>query len=277
MKEILLINPTQSRGGKRKERKQMAAKSQPKKTQKKRKKRSTTTTTTTTHRKTTRSNPKKKRRRRNPQSPKRAAVNLFNARSLMGIFCDSLQQFGGFLACQFSAKKFASAGGFLEDWSWKNYLAGFVGTAIASYGADIIKRGSGRQFMTGGINHLYKMALINELAPKIPWIATYFGDNANSSSSPYFLGTDGKYYTAGDRYFADDGEVYVAGADGMWRPTSDDYRNPDMMGDSLVPQGRLGDSLVPQGRLGDAYAPYRGYFNKGLSVSSDPYARAYLS
>lgn len=274
-REILLINPRQNskkkRRGKTTGGQEMAGKKRGRKkgTIKKRSTAASVPAKKRTYKKKT-----TKRRRRNPQSPKSAALNLLNARSLMGIACDSAQQFGGKLACQFAAKRFTPGGGYGEDWNWKNYLIGLIGTAVASYGAEMIKRGSGRQFMTGGVSHLMMTAFVKELGPRWPWVGNYFAQaDMVTDSLPTYMGTDGIMYTAGDTYQGEDGESYMLGYDGLWRA----QQQGEMMGDALVPQGSLGDALVPQGSLGDAYAPYRAYYNKGMSQSSNPYARTYLS
>jgi hypothetical protein len=225
----------------------------------------------------------RKRRRRNPQSPKRAALNLLSAKSLTGMALDASKQFGGHLACQFAAKKFADGGGANENWGWKNYLFGLLGTSVAAYGAEMIKRGSGRDFMTGGLSYIMLKAFVGEAGPRFPWVQTYFGDPAeygygNGLNGPLpgtYQGTDGNMYTPGDSYYGEDGEVYLLGADGFWRPTSDDYRNPALLGlgDGIAPRGSLGDAVFPVGPLGAD--PYQNYFNR-MGEDSDPYSRTFF-
>jgi hypothetical protein len=285
MKEILLINPRRSKPKKKRSGKQgvkaMAAKK--KSTSKPRKRRKTTSAAPKRRRASTKRTTRR-RRRRNPQSPKRAALNLLSAKSLFGMAADASKQFGGHLACQFAAKKFADGGGANENWGWKNYLFGLLGTSVAAYGAEMIKRGSGRDFMTGGLSYLMLKAFVGEAGPRFPWVETYFGDptaygygtGLQGDDFPgQYLGTDGNYYTPGDSYYGEDGEVYLLGQDGMWRPTSDDYRNPELLGlgDGMVDRGSLGDSVFPVGPLGED--PYQSYFNR-MGEDADPYSATFF-
>jgi len=285
MKEILLINPRRSkpkkkRSGKKTGVKAMAGK---KKTSKPRKRRKATSSAAPKRR---RASTKRttRRRRRNPQSPKRAALNLLSGKALFGMAADASKQFGGHLACQFAAKKFAAGGGANEAWNWKNYLFGLLGTSVAAYGAEMIKRGSGRDFMTGGLSYLMLKAFVSELGPRSPWVDTYFGDPAAygygtglQADLPggYIEGTDGNMYQPGDSYYGEDGEVYLLGQDGMWRPTTDDYRNPELLGlgDGMVPRGDLGDAVFPVGPLGED--PYQSYYNR-MGEETDPYSATFF-
>lgn len=221
-----------------------------------------------------------KRRRRNPSGgfTGRAASLLS-----LGNFVAAGKQTGGMLACQFFAKKFAGGGGANDpDWSWQNYAWGLGGTFAAGFAADMIKRGSGKQFVQGGLALLMYKLIVNELSAKSNFIATYFGADAMDRGG-YVIGTDGNAYTAGDSYLGADGEVYLLGNDGLWRPTSENYRDPAMlgMGDALAPVGPLGyddmsGPLAPVTPTLGADDPFLESFT-GKQGSGDPYADVFLN
>lgn len=169
------------------------------------------------------------------------------------------------MATQFFAKRFADGGGANDaDWTWKNYTWGLVGAFGSGLVAEMIRKGSGKEFLKGGLSLLGYKLLVNELAQKSEFVQEYFGEEIPGE---VFMGTDGQYYGAGDTYLGQDGEVYLMGQDGMWRPTSDMGRNP-WPDEYLGPETSLGATLAPPGALGETLAPPG-------SLGEDPYARAF--
>ena len=287
MKEILLINP-----GKKRKTKKTAGKKKPAKKAKakntgvtkmaaaKRKRKSPArrkTTSAAPKRRTARKTTTRRRRRRNPslRSVGGRTASMFTGKALMGYTVDAAKQFGGQLACQFAAKKFAEGGGSLEFWGWKNYAMGLLGTFVSGIGADMIKRGSGAEFIKGGMALMMYKAFTQKVANKSNFVQTYFGEEVAPEYQQY-LGYDGNYYSPGDEYLGEDGEVYLMGNDGVWRPTSENYRDPALLGydmdGELVPAGDLGESLAPVGDLGDPYLD--AVTGTG---SEDPYAQVFLN
>jgi hypothetical protein len=287
MKEILLINP-----GKRKKtagKKRPAKKAKAKKTgvktmaTAKRKKRTSPKkrTTAAAPRRTTRTKrTTRRRRRRNPsiRAIGGRTASMFTAKALTGYAVDAAKQFGGQLACQFAAKKFAEGGGSLEVWGWKNYMFGLIGTFVSGIGADMIKRGSGAEFIKGGMALMMYKAFTQKLANKSNFVQTYFGEESMAPEYKQYLGYDGNYYSPGDSYLGEDGEVYLMGADGVWRPTTENYRDPallgyEQIGESIIPAGSLGESLSPVGPLGED-----PYLESMLGADNrDPYAAVFLN
>jgi hypothetical protein len=291
MKEILLINPgkrpgrkpAKKRAGKQQEKKNMA---QPKKRKKSTKKRSTSSSPAKRSYSKKRSTGKRRsRRRRNPSGIAGRAASLFSFSNLLS----AGKMGGGMLAAQFFAKKFAEGGGANDvNWTWKNYAWGLLGTFASGLGADMIKRGSGKKFVEGGIAYLLVRAFVNELGPRSNFVETYFGQDGIENQGGYIMGTDGQAYSPGDTYLGADGEVYLLGANGVWHPTSETYRDPALLGygedlepvgplgfgEDLEPVGPLGGSLAPVGPLGTD--PWMEAFN-GVKSSGNPYADVFLN
>ena len=219
-----------------------------------------------------RRNPSRRRSpaRKNP-SRKRAAArrassafrNILTTKNVI----DAAKQTGGMLAAQFCAKKFASGGGANDaDWTWQNYAMAGVGAVGSGLVADMIKPGSGKEFFKGGLGLIMYKLVTNELAQRSEFINNQFGANEDIE---VFLGQDGQYYSPGDQYLGDDGEVYLMGPGGKWvqQYSNAGYLTPESdLGDTLVPPGPLGSELAPPSELGDAYSE--------VLSDSDPYLKA---
>jgi hypothetical protein len=211
--------------------------------------------------------------KRNPGRSRRAATrakSIFTALKIQESVIDASKQVGGMMAAQFFAKRFADGGGANDvAWSWKNYLWATTGAFAAGIGAETIKKGSGKEFLKGGLALIGYKLITNELAPKSPFIQEYFGaDNSQGA----FLGEDGETYEPGDQYLGQDGEVYLLGANGEWSPINDAYRMGPMSG-TLAPPGDLGAGgyLVDPSDLGDD-----GYLVDPSDLGEDdPYQAAY--
>jgi hypothetical protein len=291
MKEILLINPGKGPG--RKPAKKKPGTTQEKKNMSQQKKKKTTKRRATKSASTGKRSYSKKRstgkrrksRRRNPSGIAGRAASLFSFSNLLS----AGKMGGGMLAAQFFAKKFAEGGGANDvNWTWKNYAFGVLGTFVAGLGADMVKRGSGQKFVQGGLAYLLVRAFVNELGPRSNFVETYFGQDGIENQGGMILGTDGNAYSPGDTYLGADGEVYLLGANGVWHPTSENYRDPALLGygDDLAPVGPLGfgQDLEPVGPLGASLAPvgplgtdpWMQTFT-GQKGSGDPYADVFLN
>lgn len=193
---------------------------------------------------------RRKAPRRNPSTSRkiarrgaRASKNLITALDLKRSFLDAGKQIGGMMVAQFAAKKFADGGGANDpDWTWKNYGFGIAGSFGAGIAAEMVKKGSGKEFLKGGLALVGYKLVTNELSQRSEFVAEYFGNTQT------FRGTDGVDYMAGDSYQGDDGEVYLMGNDGEWYPNG--------MNGILAPASDLGGTLAPPTDLGaaDAYA-----------------------
>lgn len=231
----------------------------------------------TKKRTTARKNPApiKRRRRRaraNPsrtRSAARKATTILSGLKIPTATVNALKATGGMLAAQFAAKRFAEGGGANEqEWSWKNYAFGVGGAFAAGIGGELIKKGSGHEFLKGGLSLMMYKFVTNELAQKSEWINSALGEE-----SAYILGTDGQYRAPGEEYIGDAGETYILGEDGYWNEAdaeisgNEDYYD-EMSGSELAPPGVLGGTLAPPGELGDAYADTFG-------GEDDSYKRAF--
>lgn len=253
MKQILTINPSK----KKKQKKRQAASKKPNKgasMEKKQKRKAPT-------KKPVQRKKRRKAPKRNPGRSRRAASkakSIFTALKIQESFIAASKQVCGMMAAQFFAKRFADGGGANDAaWTYKNYLWATAGAFAAGIGAETIKKGSGKEFLKGGLSLIGYKLITNELAGKSPFIDEYFGADNNQTS---YLGEDGVTYEPGDNFLGDDGEVYLLGANGEWSPINDAYRTGPMAG-TLAPPGDLGDDgyLVTPGDLG----------------ADDPYQKAY--
>lgn len=232
MKTILTINPgkkkkTKSRKtAKRKttsKGKTMAAKR--KSTAKKR------TTSVTKKRKSYKTNPSRSRRLA------KGAKTILSGLQLQRTLVDTTKGIGGALAAQYFAKRFADNGGANEaDWTYKNYLLALAGAFAAGIGAEMFSRGSGREFLKGGLTLTGYKLITNEISQKSEFVNEYFGEDL-----PSYMGQD-------------DEEVYLLGADNNYYPASEfegELVQPGVLGGELVSPGAMGGELVAPGELGD--------------------------
>lgn len=187
-------------------------------------------------------NPAPKKRRRSATAARGAASILRNLKPMESVV-DSAKQVGGMLCTQFFAKRFAAGGGANDpNWTWKNYTWGLGGAFVAGIGAEMIKRGSGREFLKGGLSLLGYKLVTNELAEKSTFVKTWLGETDSVEELMY---SDEDLAPAS--YLGEDGEVYLLGQDGNYYP---ELVSPSSMGSDLVTPGALGDDLVYPGALG---------------------------
>lgn len=262
MKTILAINP--AKVGHKKSRKPSAKRGGTMAAPKKRRKRRRPAAPKAITRR------RKRYTRRNPSSRARSAARraggMIGALKIPTAFINALKSTGGMLAAQYAAKRFAEGGGANDPtWTWKNYAFGVAGAFAAGIGGELIKKGSGYQFLQGGLSLMMYKMVTNELVEKSPWVAENLGETTYLTPD-VVLGTDGNYYSPGDTYLGQDGEVYLLGENGYWAPVTAE------MGGTLAPPTALGGSLAPPGVLGDA-----ADYERVLGSDGDPYARAFGS
>jgi hypothetical protein len=168
----------------------------------------------------------------------------------------------GALLCQFAAKKFGgdSPGGANDNWGKRNYLFGALGTVAGAALADMIKKGSGKNVLLGGLTLLAYKIFTNEIAPQNTFLQTNFGADENTDLLMGY-GQDG--YQIGDVYTDGIGDDYLLGAGG-WQPMDESHRiltgtDEILMGETLTPPNHLGfgETLVAPGSLGYGADPYQ--------------------
>lgn len=188
------------------------------------------------------------------------------------------QNLVGMLIVQFASRKFGgdSPGGSKDNWSKRNYLFGLLGAAAGAALADLVKKGTGKHVLQGGLALIGYQLFVNEIAPQTPFLANNFGEDNLLGFSGY--GADSTNYSPGDLALGDDGRQYLAGDDGYFRPVDESHRlmsGEDALlgfGEELVSPGRLGgfdgydgfgEEMITPGRLGevDRYAAIYGEEN----------------
>lgn len=166
----------------------------------------------------------------------------------------------GALLCQLAAKRFGgdSPGGANDNWGKRNYLFGALGTLAGAALADMIKKGSGKNVLLGGLTLLAYKIFTNEIAPQNTFLQTNFGEDTN-----LLMGGFGEDYQIGDVYTDGIGDEYLLGAGG-WQPLDESHRimsgeEDILMGETLVPPDSLGfgETLVAPGPLGFGQDPYQ--------------------
>jgi hypothetical protein len=211
------------------------------------------------------------RRRRNPTG---AQVAAYGRGTLAGInvggaLKSSLPLLVGALAAKFAAKKFtADDGSEGANWTWKNYgfslLGGFV-AAVATSAIFKSRLGAAQKVMEGAFLITGYKIFVNEIASQNATLNAWF----SADEPPLMLGQDqapvGQLpVQPGAIVQGDDGQPYVMGQDGMWRPVSEDHR---------LPAGYYGDSVVPvRADMGDGTVPVRADMGEDLAAK---FKRAY--
>jgi hypothetical protein len=223
-------------------------------------------------------NPRRRRRRRakNPTAITRRAVGRYAAGTLGGIniggaFKNTLPLVVGALAAKFSAKKFTKDDGSEgANWTWKNYGFGLLGGFIAAAITQMIfkaRAGASQKVMEGAFLLTAYKIFVNEIASQGDTLSAWFSED----ETPLLpVGQDSQAQVpvvAGTIAQAADGQNYVMGQDGMWRPISEEHRLPVAYGDNVVPvrpeMGGFGDNVVPvRPEMGeDLAAQYRAAYS----------------
>lgn len=243
MSEILLINPSPKKTGKKKVNK-MA--------DKKKKKKSSGGTTKTIIKWKTKKNPIKKRAKRAASAVGQSVLGV----NIGGAAKNTIALVGGMLAAKFAAKRFADGGGEGEDWTWKNYGFGILGGFVAAVGTQMIfktPRATGQKVMEGALALMLYKAFVNEVVPKNDTLVEWF--SGDDEVHPDYMGATDEG-DPGDVWQGDQAD-FVMGADRYWRDIDDNQRmlpaNQSTMGDALIqPTADMGDALVqPTADMGD--------------------------
>jgi len=193
------------------------------------------------------------KKRKNP-SPKKAAKKAYRytSNTIGGIninsaFKAAVPMLLGALVAKAVAKKFADGGAESDAWTWKNNALALAGGFAAAFVTSAIlkKRPAANNVFKGALLLVgYKIAT-TYLAPKNASLEAWFG--ADDEIDPYAG-------VGGDMYPGNDGETYVQGTDGNWRPASESHRVPRGMSDVMVdpdPRYGMADIMVdPQSRYG---------------------------
>lgn len=234
---------------------------------------------------------KRKSRKKNPvgKRTRRRAKQTFLGMDFGKTFSNLAPHLAGMLAANVLAKKFPGLEGGTDrmDWTPGNYLGAGLGAILAGALAENIRRGWGQKVFQGGMDLVFYKLLINEIAYKNPTLESWFGQD--EPIHPDYLGDgygdfgelappdelgfgqdpmdlpDDTEEDVGAIALGDDGEEYVKGVDGYWRPVDESDRivSADMGFD---------DELSPPGPLGDAWS----WENIGEDGGpDDPFARAY--
>lgn len=215
--------------------------------------------------------------RRNPSPPARRRSRVRGAVGSVGgalgglqfgqAAIDAAKNAAGMLAGSFFAKRFSTGGGLRDSWQWQNYAMALIGGFASGIVAEMVKRGSGKQFLQGAIALCAYRAVSDTIAARVGFVGANFGA-ADAAALPAaysqfqpraFLGSDGQTYAPGDIYPALDGETYVMGQDGNWRATGDDYRDvgetvraPSSLGESMRAPSSLGETVRVPSSLGSS-------------------------
>lgn len=194
------------------------------------------------------------RRRRRSSGFSRAAGTVGGALGGLQIGAaaiDAAKNAGGMLAAHFFAKRFSTGGALRDQWTWQNYALAIVGGFASGLVAEMVRKGSGKQFLQGSMALCAYRLISDTVAARVPFVSSNFGSTDITTAPAGFLGSDGQTYYPGDLYGAEDGDQYVMGADGLWRSTSDNYR----IAESMKPASSLGDTVRPVSSLGDSVRP----------------------
>jgi len=244
MKEILVINP---KPRKKKPARKTARPSQKGTKMAKRKRRTDGRFTKSTARKTTKT--RKRSYRKNPGSPprRRRAARASAGRLIGGLnFREALRvaiPVGiGMFAAKFAAKRFGAGGSEIDpnSWTWKTYLQGAAGAALAGILSNMVRPGMGQKVFQGGIALMAYKLVQNELIVKNDKAVEYLG----GADDPALL-------------LDLEGVPYMLGPGGSPLPLDEQHRM-DLLGDDTLvesmygedPDPNWGDVLSPTGPLG---------------------------
>lgn len=184
-----------------------------------------------------------KYRTRNPAKKSRGGrAATYGKRTLAGInigaaFKATFPLLLGALAAKFAAKKFTEGGADDQNWTWKNYGFGLLGGFIAAVASSAIFKSRGntaQRVMEGAFLLIGYKIFINEIAAEHDTLESWFGEDEDYYPQDTQAGAN-----EGDVYQARDGENYVMGSDGYWRPVSEAHRTP------LVGDGGMGQEVMP--------------------------------
>lgn len=223
----------------------------------------------------TTSAPRRSRARRVASRVGHSARGLLSSLAPLSTAKQALVGLAGALLCTFAARRFPGAGnppvGSNDNWTKRNYLFGALGTLAGAALADMIKKGTGKNVLLGGLTLLAYKIFTNEIAPQSMFLLQNFGADENDMLQGYGYGQDGEMlmgygqdgYQIGDVYTDALGDDYLLGAGG-WQPLDESHRimsgtDEILMGETLVAPDHLGfgETLVAPGPLGFGQDPYQ--------------------
>ena len=251
--KLIALNPRKKTGG----RKKTAAKKKPAKKQaaKKQAAKKPARKKGANMAKRKKATPKRRRARRNPsvkRTVRRARRAVGALGPIEGAAKSMLPMLAGALSAKVVQRKFGGGKSELENWEWKDYLMGGLGTIGAGILAKSALRMSVSQqqkILEGGFVFLAMKAITTELVPK-------------STTAMEWLGEDGEVWRPGDTYTSPaTGETFVLGESGDWQSQTDvparlvgatieDEDNEVLLGEGVGPVTALGEGVGPVTALG---------------------------
>ena len=196
---------------------------------------------------------KRRTYRRNPSRARRAirrgarAAGSYGKSLVLGVnmsqaLRSTIPLLLGALACKFTAKKFTDGGAEGDNWTWKNYAFGVLGTLVAAFATQALfkaKQGTATKVMEGGLLLVAYKIFTNEIAAKNDTLSEWFsGDESLPEMDGYYAGYGEELspedFTPGDIWQGDDTD-YVMGEDGYWRPLDESHRAVGALGAFVEP------------------------------------------
>jgi len=226
----------------------------------------------------------KKKHRRNPGNPpgtwrKRARRAYHTTRGFIGGMGlgEALKAMAqgtiGAGAGMLIRKKFGSVSNFSDNWEMKDYLMaglGGVGAAIIAKHVFRASPATSRNIAVGGLLLVGIKLFQDELLQKSDTLKAWFGEES-SEGSWAGLGAEDAGLLPGDVTMGDDGEPYVYGEDGQWRPADDSHR---LMGNGEELSGLYAPSNLGE-ELSGLYRPGAlGAVSEMGRKMTDAYSRA---
>lgn len=253
--KILAYNPSKqpAKGGKKKPAKKQPATKGKGKTMAEKKK------TQTKPPAKKKASPKKRTYKKNP-----TAKGILEGTVIPGAAKSMLPMMGGALLTKVAQKKFGDGTHESDNWTWKDYLAGFGGafggSLLARYALGASAK-TQQKILEGGLLVLAFKLVTQELVPM-------------STAAEEWLGEDGNVYYPGDEYIDAEGNRWMLGENREWYtydPQAGQWKPAQQMGDVVVPPGRLGGVVVPPGKLGGLPEPSTPF--AGLPKRDNPFMK----
>jgi len=195
----------------------------------------------------------KRRARKNPSVKKtvrraRRAVGVLGP--IEGAAKSMLPMLAGALSAKVVQRKFGGGPSELENWEWKDYLMGGLGTigaGLLAKSALRMTQAQQQKILEGGLLYLAMKAVTTELVPK-------------SATAMAWLGEDGNEYRPGDTYTSQTGETFVLGESGDWQSQTNvparlvgatiEDESEVLLGEGVGPVTALGEGVGPVTALG---------------------------
>jgi hypothetical protein len=167
----------------------------------------------------------------------------------------ALANLAGALIAQVAANRLSGEvpGTSLSNWGKRSYLMAALGTFGGAALADLIKKGTGKHVLQGGILLILYRIFCHEIAPQNAFLSQNFGEDSETDMLMGFGASAG--YQPGDIYTDGIGDDYLMGQDGTWQPLNESHRllsgtDDILMGEIVTAPGRLGETMAPPNHLG---------------------------